>query len=61
MPIRTAVALSNGSDGNPRMPRDLVDDGHEIGRHLTARQMPENPLIAQQKRCFKRMTDSEHA
>ena len=49
--IRTAFALSNGTYGSPRMHRDLVDEGHEIGRHRTARQ----------KRRFKRMTDSEHA
>ena len=35
--------------------------GHEIGRHRTARLMRETPLIARQKRRFKRMTDSEHA
>ncbi|MBY0138594.1 IS3 family transposase, partial [Paracoccus yeei] len=30
--IRTAFALSNGTYGSPRMHRDLVDEGHEIGR-----------------------------
>ncbi|MGB4907994.1 MAG: IS3 family transposase [Tabrizicola sp.] len=59
--IRTAFALSNGTYGSPRMHRDLVDDGHEIGRHRTARLMRENQLIARQKRRFKRTTDSEHA
>ena len=44
--IRTAFALSNGTYGSPRMHRDLVDDGHEIGRHRTARLMRENRLIA---------------
>jgi len=43
------------------MPRDLVDEGHEIGRHRTARLMRENQLIARQKRRFKRTTDSEQA
>jgi putative transposase len=43
------------------MHRDLVDEGHEIGRHRTARLMRENRLIARQKRRFKRTTDSEHA
>jgi putative transposase len=43
------------------MHRDLVDGGHEIGRHRTARLMRENQLIARQKRRFKRTTDSEHA
>ncbi len=59
--IRTAFALSNGTYGSPRMHRDLVDEGHEIARHRTARLMRENQLIARQKRRFKRTTDSEHA
>lgn len=50
--IRTAFALSNGTYGSPRMHRDLVDEGHEIGRHRTARLMRENQLIARQKRRF---------
>lgn len=59
--IRTAFALSNGTYGSPRMHRDLVDDGHRIGRHRTARLMRENGLAARQKRRFKRTTDSQHA
>lgn len=42
--IRTAFALSNGTYGSPRMHRDLLDEGHQIGRHRTAR-----PLSAD---CF---------
>ncbi|SFC45217.1 Transposase InsO and inactivated derivatives [Pseudooceanicola nitratireducens] len=59
--IRTAFALSNGTYGSPRMHRDRVDEGHQIGRHRTARLMRESQLIARQKRRFKRTTDSEHA
>ncbi|WP_404944761.1 IS3 family transposase [Sagittula sp. P11] len=59
--IRTVFALSNGSYGSPRMHRDLIDEGHRIGRHRTARLMRENGLVARQKRRFKRTTDSEHA
>ncbi len=59
--IRMVFALSNGTYGSPRMHRDLVDEGHAIGRHRTARLMRENQLIARQKRRFKRTTDSEHA
>ncbi len=59
--IRTAFALSNGTYGSPRMHRDLIDDGHRIGRHRTARLMRENGLVARQKRRFKRTTDSQHA
>ena len=57
--IRSAFALSNGTYGSPRMHRDLVDEGHEIGRHRTARLMRENQLIAWQKRCLKRTTEFE--
>lgn len=59
--IRTAFTLSNGTYGSPRMHRDLVDEGHCIGRHHTARLMRQSGLIARQKRQFKRTTDSEHA
>ena len=59
--IRAAFALSNGTYGSPRMHRDLVDAGHVIGRHRTARLMRQNGLVARQKRRFKRTTDSEHA
>lgn len=59
--IRTVFALSNGTYGSPRMHRDLIDEGHRIGRHRTARLMRENGLVARQKRRFKRTTDSEHA
>ncbi|MBC2835146.1 IS3 family transposase [Gemmobacter straminiformis] len=59
--IRTVFALSNGSHDSPCMHRDLVDEGHEIGRQRTARLMRENQFITRQKRRFKRTTDSEHA
>ncbi|WP_406565995.1 IS3 family transposase [Allitabrizicola rongguiensis] len=59
--IRTVFSLSNGTCGGPRMHRDLIDEGHQIGRHRTARLMRENGLVARQKRRFKRTTDSEHA
>ncbi|SEG24525.1 putative transposase [Jhaorihella thermophila] len=59
--IRTAFKLSIGTYGSPRMRRDLVDDGHRIGRRRVARLMRENGLIARSKRRFKRTTDSQHA
>ena len=59
--IRTAFALSNGTNCCARMHRDLFDEGHEFGRHRTARLMRETQLIARQKRRFKRTTDCEHA
>jgi putative transposase len=54
--IRTAFALSNGTYSSPRVHRDRVDGGHEIGRHRMPRLMRENQLIARQKRRFKRTT-----
>ncbi|SDL51408.1 HTH-like domain-containing protein [Aliiruegeria lutimaris] len=44
--IRTVFALSNGTFGNPRMHRDLIDEGHQVGRHRIARLMSENGLVA---------------
>jgi putative transposase len=46
--IRTAFALSSRTYCSPRMHRDVVDEGHEIDRHRTARSMRENRLIARQ-------------
>lgn len=59
--VRSAFALSNGTYGNPRMMRELRDDGLTVGRRRTARLMRENGLRARQKRRFKRTTDSHHA
>ena len=54
----TTFSLSNGTYGSSRMHRDLLDEGHQIGRHRTAHLMKENKLVARQKRRFKRTTDS---
>jgi putative transposase len=35
--IRSAFALSNDTNGSPRMTRELRDDGITIGRHRVAR------------------------
>ncbi len=51
--IRTAFALSNGTYGSPRVHRDLVEEGHGIGRHRTARLVRENQLIARQKTALQ--------
>jgi putative transposase len=59
--VRSAVQLSNGTSGSPRMTRELQDQGLSIGRRRTARLMRENGLRARQKRRFKRTTDSLHA
>jgi putative transposase len=59
--VRSAVQLSNGTYGSPRMTRELQDQGLSIGRRRTARLMRENGLKARQRRRFKRTTDSLHA
>lgn len=58
--IRSAFTLSNGTYGSPRMTRELQDEGLKAGRRRTARLMRENGLMARQKRCFRRTTDSRH-
>jgi putative transposase len=59
--IRSSFALSRGTYGSPRMTRELQDKGFNVGRRRTARLMRENGLKAQQKRRFRRTTDSHHA
>lgn len=58
--IRARFAASNGTYGSPRMHVDLCEDGLTIGRHRTARLMRDNALKANQKRRFKKTTDSNH-
>ena len=58
--IRARFAQSNGTYGSPRMHVDLREDGLAIGRHRTARLMRDNALKANQKRRFKKTTDSNH-
>ena len=58
--IRARFAASNGTYGSPRMHVDLCEDGLTIGRHRTARLMRDNALKANQKRRFKKTTDSDH-
>ncbi len=43
------------------MTRELQGQGRPVGRRRTARLMRENDLVARQKRCFKRTTNSEHS
>jgi len=58
--IRAHFATSNGTYGSPRMHVDLCEDGLQIGRHRVARLMRDNNLKANQKRRFKKTTDSHH-
>jgi putative transposase len=58
--IRAHFKTSNGTYGSPRMCAELRDEGLGIGRHRTARLMRDNHLKANQKRRFKKTTDSDH-
>ena len=58
--IRAYFAASNGTYGSPRMHVDLREGGLRIGRHRVARLMRDNALKANQKRRFKKTTDSNH-
>jgi putative transposase len=58
--IRAHFESSNGTYGSPRMHAELRDEGLAIGRHRTARLMRDNQLKANQKRRFKKTTDSDH-
>ena len=58
--IRAHFAASNGTYGSPRMHVDLCEEGLNIGRHRVARLMRDNALKANQKRRFKKTTDSNH-
>jgi len=59
--VRSAFARSNGTDGSPRMTRELRDSGLRAGRRRTARLMRDNRLQARPRRRFKPTTDSHHA
>ena len=58
--IRARFAESNETCGSPHMHNDLHEDGLTIGRHRTDRLMCDNAWKANQKRCFKKTTDSNH-
>ena len=58
--VRAHFAASNGTYGSPRMHAELCAAGVSIGRHRTARLMRDNHLKANQKRRFKKTTDSQH-
>jgi len=59
--IRARFAESNETYGSPRMHVDLCEGGClTVGRHRVARLMRDNALKANQKRRFKKTTDSNH-
>ncbi len=58
--IRAHFSASNGTYGSPRMHVDLCEEGLNIGRHRVARLMRDNAMKANQKRRFRKTTDSDH-
>lgn len=58
--IRAHFTASNGTYGSPRMHVDLREAGLCVGRHRVARLMRDNGMKANQKRRFKKTTDSDH-
>ena len=58
--IRARFSTSHETYGAPRMHVELKEDGLQVGRHRVARLMRENGLKAQQKRRYKKTTDSSH-
>jgi transposase InsO family protein len=48
------------SYGSPRVHRELVARGEEVGRHRVARLMREHGIVARRRRRFVRTTDSNH-
>ena len=57
--ILAVFALSNSTYGNPRMHRDLIAEGHQIGCHRIPRLMRENRLVARQKRSFSSLREAQ--
>ena len=58
--IRAQFSTSSETYGVPRMPAELTEEGHAVGRHRVARLMRDNGLKALQKRRYKKTTDSHH-
>ncbi len=58
--IRASHKNSRGTYGSPRVHKDLVDQGHELGRGRVARVMRLNGIRGKQKRRYKVTTDSNH-
>ncbi len=58
--IKAAFRKYRGAYGSPRIWRELVADGEDVGRGQIARLMRENGIQAKQKRKFKATTDSSH-
>lgn len=58
--IKAAHRASRGTYGSPRMHRELVAQGHTVGRDRVARLMRENDLRGKRRRRFRTTTQSNH-
>lgn len=58
--IKHVFKDSRKTYGSPRVHRELVEQGHEVGRNRVARLMAAEGLVARQKRRFQKTTDSNH-
>jgi len=58
--IRAHFETSRSTYGSPRMHAELREENLTVGRHRIARLMRDNGLKANQKRRFKKTTDSHH-
>ncbi len=59
--IKQIFDLSRASYGSRRIVRDLVKNGHDIGRYKVRRIMRQMGLKAKTPRRFKLTTDSRHS
>jgi transposase InsO family protein len=58
--IRAAHKASRGIYGSPRVHRELVAQGHAVGRDRVARLMREKALRGKRRRRFRNTTQSNH-
>lgn len=58
--IKAIFKRTRQSYGSPRIWRDLVADGEQVGRGQVARLMRDNGIRAKQKRKYKATTNSSH-
>jgi len=58
--IKAAHRVSRGNYGSPRVYRELVAQGHTVGRDRVARLMRENGLRGKRRRRFRITTQSNH-
>jgi transposase InsO family protein len=58
--VRLAHKRGRGSYGSPRVHRELKARGHRVGKKRVERLMRKEGIQGQQKRRFRRTTDSNH-